>query len=88
VELRDHSTHRTVWKGYAHYGKGSNEIVKSDVYSSEQGIPVFKDHEYSIIAEYDNADSKPVDAMAMLYFYLADPDFKRETDLKGVASFR
>jgi hypothetical protein len=88
VELRDRTLSKTVWKGFAHYRKGTTEIVKSDVYSSEAGIPVFKDHDYAIIAEYDNTSGKPVDAMAMLYLYFADPDFRREPGVKEVASFR
>ncbi|MFT5470067.1 MAG: hypothetical protein ACI8UO_005191 [Verrucomicrobiales bacterium] len=42
----------------------------------EAGIKLEKDRRYELIAEYDNPTSKPSDAMAILYLYLAEePDF-------------
>lgn len=34
--------------------------------------PMFKDHEYELICEYDNDTNGPIDAMAIMYLYLHD----------------
>ena len=45
------------------------QIVKIPTYSSAEGFPVYRDHEYEIEAMYDNTSNEPVDAMAMMYLY-------------------
>ncbi len=49
-----------------------------DYYSSEEGIPVFADHEYELVSVYDNSSGKPQDSMAVMYIYMLDQQFDRE----------
>jgi hypothetical protein len=45
------------------------QITEIPVYSSAEGFPVYKDHEYEIEAFYDNTTDHDIDAMASLYLY-------------------
>ena len=45
------------------------QIEQIPVYSSVEGFPIFKDHEYELEAMYDNDTGHDVDAMAMMYIY-------------------
>ena len=43
--------------------------------SSTQGLPLAKDGQYELVADYDNGTDHPIDAMAIMYLYLAEsPD--------------
>lgn len=39
-----------------------------------EGVPVYRDHAYELVTDYDNRTEGNVDAMAILYLYLADKD--------------
>lgn len=42
---------------------------------SQDGIPIKKDGQYELVAEYNNTTGGPIDAMAILYLYMAEqPD--------------
>ena len=45
-------------------------------YASEEGIPVYIDHEYALISTYNNTSTEVHDAMAIMYFFLLDPTFQ------------
>ena len=42
---------------------------------SEEGVPIYKDHEYELIAIYNNETGKNQDSMAVFFLYLFDQDF-------------
>lgn len=78
LELVDLTEGHSIFKANArHYATGP-DIEKSDIFSSEAGVPVYKNHSYELVAEYDNTSAKPVDAMAMIYLYFADHEFLRQ----------
>jgi len=76
VELRDLTKNESVFRSNAKGFEGSIGIEHIDYYSSVEGMPIYKDHEYEIVSEYNNTSGKPQDAMAVLYIYLYDSEFK------------
>ncbi|MBI2963873.1 MAG: hypothetical protein HYY35_08980 [Deltaproteobacteria bacterium] len=42
-----------------------------------EGVPLARDHRYELVALYENRTAEPVDAMAILYLYVGDRDFRR-----------
>ena len=47
-----------------------------DYYSSESGIPLYKDHEYELLSVYNNTTSSDQDVMAVMYLYVLDKEFR------------
>ena len=48
-----------------------------DHLSSKEGIPLYKDHRYSLVSEYNNTSGETQDSMAIMYLYLLQADFQR-----------
>ncbi|MEQ9365146.1 MAG: hypothetical protein RIF32_12930 [Leptospirales bacterium] len=51
-------------------------VAKVEHYSSAEGIPVYTDHEYALISTYNNTSRETHDAMAIMYFFLYDKEFR------------
>ena len=76
LELRDITADRTVYKSTA---RGFDDVIgleHVDEFSSEEGLPLFRDHEYEMIAIYDNTSGEPQDSMAVMLMYLHYRDWK------------
>ena len=54
-----------------------------EYFSSEKGIPVFKDHEYELVSSYNNTTSEDQDSMAVLLLYLQDKKFQKRERVKA-----
>ena len=52
-------------------------LEKVIFFSSEEGISIYKDHEYEIISTYNNITNESKDAMALIYMYLFDKEFEK-----------
>jgi len=76
VEFRDLTANESVFRSNARNVKDSIGIDHIDHFSSTAGKPIFKDHEYEIVTEYNNTSGKAQDAMAVMYLYLYDADFE------------
>ena len=63
-------------------GKIGLEFV--DFLSSEEGIPLYKDHEYTLISIYNNRSDEKQDAMASMFLYMLDWDFEEASKLPGI----
>lgn len=50
-------------------------IASVDHYSSADGLPVFKDHQYQLTSYYNNTSGHDVDSMAVMYMYMRDKNF-------------
>ena len=50
------------------------EVV--DFFSSKEGIPLYKDHDYEIVSVYNNTTEEDQDSMAVMYLYLLDKKFQ------------
>jgi hypothetical protein len=47
-------------------------LAHVESFSSPEGIPLFKDHEYELVSVYDNTSGVPQDSMAVVNLYMAD----------------
>ncbi len=72
LELRDLTTGESVFKSKATNSTGRIGLDHVEYYSSEEGIPLYKDHEYTLISLYDNTSGEPQDAMAVMFLYMVD----------------
>jgi hypothetical protein len=54
-------------------------VAHMDEISSEQGIPLHKDHHYELITNYDNTTPADIDAMSILYLYCRDWTFENKS---------
>src|SRR5690606_30408082 len=84
LELIDRTAGVTVFKAEATNAKDRVGLDHVPFLVSEAGIPVSKDHEYELVAVYNNTSGEPVDSMAVMYLYMADPHFKKP-DLSKLA---
>jgi hypothetical protein len=77
LELRDVTADKTVFKSQAHNLEGQLGLKKIDYFSSAEGAPVYKDHEYDLISTYNNTTEEDQDSMAVMYVYLLDKEFQK-----------
>lgn len=77
LELRDLTADRVVFRSQAENFDGRIGLARVDYLSSEEGIPVYKDHEYELVSTYDNTTGEPQDSMAVMYLYMRDLDFEQ-----------
>ena len=78
LELRDLTTQETVYQSRARQVSEGIGLARVETYSSEEGIPVYADHEYAIISTYDNTSGVQQDAMASLFLAFHNKEFDRE----------
>ncbi len=77
LELRDLTAGKSLFRSRARGPAHGIGLSNVDTYSSREGIPVYKGHEYEVVSVYDNASETNQDAMATLFFYLEDKAFKK-----------
>ncbi len=77
LELRDLTADRTVYHSRARGSEGRIGLDHVDHFSSREGVPLFKDHEYELVSVYENTSDEPQDSMAVMYLYVLDHDFHR-----------
>jgi hypothetical protein len=86
LELKDLTTGKTAYKAKTRQADKGVGLAHVDFYSSPEGIPLYKDHEYEIISVYNNTSGKPQDSMAVMNLYLLDQEFKRPGEVKPQAN--
>ena len=69
LELRDLSTGKTLFKSLQSNHDDRLGLKWADYFSSAQGIPVYKNHEYELISVYNNDTGEDSDAMAGMFIY-------------------
>jgi len=78
LTLIDKTTGSVVYSAKAtQIGGGKIGLAHVDSFSSEEGIPVYKDHEYELVSVYDNTSGVDQDSMAVMLLYLLDKGFVR-----------
>ena len=77
LELQDLTAGETVWKSYHENHPERRGLAWVDYFSSEEGIPVYRDHHYQLISVYENPGDEDSDAMASMFIYYRDRDFQR-----------
>ena len=75
LELKDLTTGKTVWTSFHRSFTRRIGVSWMDYYSSEEGLPFYKDHDYELISVYDNPTNQNSDAMAQLMIYYHDKEF-------------
>jgi hypothetical protein len=82
LELRDLTTGETLFRANAtglDEGIGLSHI---DPFSSVEGIPLYRAHDYEMVSTYDNTSGIDQDAMAAFVFFLHDKE--AEAGLKAI----
>lgn len=74
VELRDRTSGRTVYRSRARQVADRIGLADVESFSSAEGVPLYKDHEYEVISVYNNTSGVDQDAMATMFLYLAAKD--------------
>jgi hypothetical protein len=74
LELRDLTTGESVYRSDITQMKGQIGLERVTIYSSEEGIPLYKDHEYELVSVYNNTSVVDQDAMAGMSLYLHGKD--------------
>ena len=77
IELRDLTADKTVFKSYTRQLDQGIGLAHVDFFSSEEGVPLYRDHEYELITVYNNTTSENQDAMSTMLLYVLDPEFKK-----------
>jgi hypothetical protein len=75
LALRDLTTKKTVFKAVTKNFQNSIGLESVKSYSDAEGLALIHDHDYEVIATYNNTSNKKQDAMAVLYLYIFDHDF-------------
>ena len=83
LELRDLTTGTSVYKATTKQTEGAIGLAHVDYYTSVEGLPIYKDHEYELVSIYDNTTSEEQDSMAVMNMYMLDKLYKRP-DLSAV----
>ncbi|HZO14162.1 MAG TPA: hypothetical protein VFB62_12910 [Polyangiaceae bacterium] len=77
LELKDLTTGKTVYKARTRQADKGIGLAHVDFFSSAEGIPVYKGHEYEIVSTYNNTSGEDQDSMAVMNLYLLDKEFKK-----------
>jgi hypothetical protein len=71
VELRDVMTGTTVVKLHASNYPDRMALERIETFSSVEGVPVYKDHDYELVSVYNNTSFSDQEAMANIGLYLS-----------------
>ena len=77
LELKDLTDGITIFKRKVRSSSGKIGIDEVEYYSSVEGIPLFKDHEYELTSHYHNTTDKNQDSMAVMFLYLLDKEYEK-----------
>lgn len=77
LELYDVTAGKSVYKSLCSASSDGMGLASTTCYSSQQGLPVYKDHEYKVISEYENTSKENQTAMAFVFVYIYNPGFQK-----------
>ena len=78
LQLRDVTTGQTVLASQAENRPERIGLARVDQIASREGITLHKDHQYELVSEYNNTSGADRTAMAVMYLYLEDTEFRRK----------
>lgn len=81
LSLKDLTTGEIIYTSEPTQKTGAVGLANVPYYSNQEGIPLYKDHEYSMISVYDNTTADEHDAMAVFGIYAIDHDFNPTAEL-------
>jgi hypothetical protein len=77
LELRDLTTGTTIFRSSAENHHERIGLSRVEQMASVKGIALHKDHQYDLVSTYDNTSGTDRTAMAVMYLYLEDTEFRR-----------
>jgi hypothetical protein len=77
LELRDQTTGETVFKSTATNPIHKIGLGSVEHFSSAEGLPLYKGHEYELVSVYNNTSDEPQDSMAVMFLYHWDREFEK-----------
>ncbi len=80
LELIDLTAKKTVFKSNAKNYRRKIGLEHVDAFSSEEGIQVYRDHEYELVSIYNNTTDEEQDSMAVMYLYMFDKRFQKPSE--------
>lgn len=79
IELVDITTGKTIFKSDVKPSLDKVGIDRVEYFESEEGISIYRNHEYQLISVYNNTSSEPQDSMAVMYVYVLDKEITRNS---------
>ena len=77
LQLQDMTTGETVLASKAENRPERIGLARVDQITSREGITLRKDHEYELVSAYNNTSGADRTAMAVMYLYIEDTEFRR-----------
>jgi hypothetical protein len=77
LQLRDATTGKTVLASKAENRPERIGLARVEQIASTEGITLHKDHQYELVSAYNNTSGRDRTAMAVMYLYVEDTEFKR-----------
>lgn len=77
LQLRDATTGQTVLASKAENRPERIGLARIDQIASPEGITLHKDHQYELVSAYNNTTKANRTAMAVMYMYVEDTEFRR-----------
>lgn len=77
LTLRDVTDDKTLFVCEFETAEERGNLLGCNYYSSEEGIPIYQDHDYELVSVYDNRSDEDQTAMAIMYMYAVDKRFKK-----------
>lgn len=78
IMLRDVTTGDTVLASKAENHASRIGLARVDQIASKEGLTLRKDHEYELVSAYNNTSGTDRTAMAVMYLYVEDTEFRRK----------
>lgn len=77
LELKDLTTGEIVFKSDVENAKDKIGLKRVQYFTSNEGLKLYKDHEYQVTSVYNNTSDEPQDSMAVMFLYVLDKEFQR-----------
>lgn len=85
-ELYDVTAGKTVFQALGEQSQKGVGLERISFYASQEGIPVYRSHQYRLVCHYQNRTKVPQSAMAFLFCYVLDQEFHRPDRLTMLRS--
>lgn len=76
LTLRDLTTGEDVFVAEARQFEDRIGLAHVESFESEEGIPVYNDHEYELVSVYNNTTDEDQDSMAVMLLYMLDHEYR------------
>jgi hypothetical protein len=82
IELRDSTANTTILSSHAENHAERIGLSQVQQIATPRGLPLRKDHRYELVSRYNNTSGVDRTAMAVLYLYLDDTEFRNPSRLR------